>query len=82
MFPLETPGEGPSRLLQLLVPHVSLGLWPHHPISASVVMWLLSLRVSVSSSLWDTYLSGSLSSVEGGGLDMQFEGLGEERVLK
>lgn len=52
MFPLETPGEGPSRLLQLLVPHVSLGLWPHHPISASVVMWLLSLRVSVSSSLW------------------------------
>lgn len=51
MLPLETPGEGPSSLLQLLVPHVSLGLWPHHPISASVVMWLLSLCVSVSFSL-------------------------------
>lgn len=37
----------PSYLLLLLVPQVSLGLWPHHRISASVIM-LPSPRICVS----------------------------------
>lgn len=44
----EGPRERPSCLFQLLGTPVSLGLWPQHPISVSVFMWLLSHHVTVS----------------------------------
>lgn len=46
-FSLKAPGEGPSCPFQLLVPQVSLCLWPYHPISTTVITWP-SLHVCVS----------------------------------